>query len=539
MGWDCFGETISHLIVLKLTAKAIHNKSHKRRYLRDAKGVRMKVPPVLGRLARPSAMIGTVAIGALALMSCATMQTEDAQTALSRADRAMGGAGVKTIRYAGSGTGTTFGQAFQPNMTWPKIVYSSFSRVHDYDNGAFREDAARSRAEPTGGGGVPLMGAGEQRTTVLMRDNLAWNLAGPAPVAAPVAIHARVHDLWTSPHGVIKAALKNKASSHSHNDGGRALTAISFEQAGYFKATAMINAEGLVERVESMLPHPVLGDTVVTTQYSDYKDFNGVKFPMRIRQSMARSEVLDLTVNEVEVNAVANIEVPALVKTAAERVTAEKVTDGVWLMGGGSHNSVAIEMGDHMMVVEAPLYDGRTQAMLGEVKKLNSAKPIRFLVNSHHHFDHSGGLRSAASEGIELVTSAQAKPFFERVMANPNRISPDALEKSGRRAVISAVDGKRVFTDGKRVAEAYFIEGGVHAQGFMMVYLPAEKLLIQADAYTPGPPNSAPPARVNDNHVNLVQNIERLKLNVERIIPLHGRVVPITELYAGIGRTKP
>ena len=494
--------------------------------------------------ARSSFTTSAIAIGALGLVSCASVPPNDSpdalsQTTLSRADRAMGASAVKSIRFAGTGTGTTFGQAFVPSMTWPKIVYSSFSRVADYENGAFREDAARSRAEPTGGGGVPLMGAGEQRTTGLMRANLAWNLAGPAPVAAPVALHTRVHDLWTSPHGVIKAALKNKSTAQPLNEGGRSLTAVSFEQAGHFKATAIINADGLVERVESMLPNPVLGDTVVTTQYSDYKDFSGVKFPMRIRQSMARTEVLDLAVGEVEVNPAANIEVPELVKTATERVTADKVAEGVWMMGGGSHNSVAIEMGNHMMVVEAPLYDGRTLAMLAEVKKLQPAKPIRFLVNSHHHFDHSGGLRAAASESIELVTSGQAKTYFDRVMSNPNRISPDSLEKSGKKPVISAVDSKRVFTDTKRVAEIHFIEGGVHAQGFMMVYLPAEKLLIQADAFTPGPPNSPPPARVNDNHVNLVQNIERLKLNVERILPLHGRVVPVSELYTAIGRNKP
>jgi glyoxylase-like metal-dependent hydrolase (beta-lactamase superfamily II) len=499
----------------------------------------MRVQSVFTGFPRSSLTISAVAISALTLVSCATVQPDEAAASLSRADRAMGGTGLKSIRYAGSGTGATFGQAFQPNMTWPKIVLSSFSRVHDYDNGSFREDAARSRAEPTGGGAVPLIGTGEQRTTGLMRDSFAWNMTGPAPVAAPLTVTARIHDLWTSPHGVIKAALKNKSTVQAVNEGGRALTAISFEQAGTFKATAMINAEGLVERVESMLPNPVLGDTVVTTQYSDYKDFNGVKFPMRIRQSMARTEVLDLTVSEVQVNAAANIEVPELVKTAAERVTADKVAEGVWMMGGGSHNSVAIEMGDHMMLVEAPLYDGRTLPMLAEVKKLNPAKPIRFVVNSHHHFDHAGGLRSAASEGIELVTSAQAKPYFERVMTNPNSISPDALQKSGRKAVVSGVDGKRVFTDAKRVAEVYFIDSSVHAQGFLMVYLPAEKLLIEADAFTPGAPNSPPPARVNDNHVNLVQNIERLKLNVERIVPLHGRVVPIGELYAAIGRTKP
>ena len=499
----------------------------------------MKVHSNLAGFARCSLNTSIIAISALTLASCATVQTEDAQATLTRADRAMGGASLKSIRYAGSGTGATFGQAFQPNMTWPKIIYSSFSRTLDFDNGALREDAARSRAEPTGGGAVPLIGTGEQRTTGMMRDAFAWNMTGPAPVAAPIALNTRIHDLWTSPHGVIKAAMKNKSTSQTVDDGGRRLTALSFEQPGSFKATAMINAEGLVERVESMMPNPVLGDTVVTTQYSDYKDFNGVKFPMRIRQSMARTEVLDLTVNEVEVNAAINVDVPALVKTAAERVTADKVAEGVWMMGGGSHNSVAIEMADHMMLVEAPLYDGRTLPMLAEVKKLNPSKPIRFVVSSHHHFDHAGGLRSAASEGIELVTSAQAKPYYERVMTNPNSISPDALQKSGRKVMVSGVDGKRVFTDAKRVAEVYYIDSSVHAQGFMMVYLPAEKLLIEADAFTPSAPNSPPPARVNDNHVNLVQNIERLKLNVERIVPLHGRVVPIGELYAAIGRSKP
>ena len=94
----------------------------------------------------------------------------------------------------------------------------------------------------------------------------------------------------------------------------------------------------------------------------------------------------------------------------------------------------------------------------------------------------------------------------------------------------------RFRVDGDRVVDVHFIEGSVHARGFMMVYLPREKLLIEADAFTPGPPGAPPPATPNALHVNLVQNIERLNLQVDRILPLHGRVVPVSELYAAIGR---
>ena len=477
-----------------------------------------------------------LALAAAGLYSCASVPTESAESVLQRANSAMGGTTLRSISFAGSGSGATFGQAFEPGMAWPKIAYSSFSRVADYENAAFREDAARGRAEPTGGGAVPLMGTGEQRTMGLLRGTFAWNLAGSAPVAALPALDGRIHDLWTTPHGVIKAALANHATVTTRYEGGRSLAAVSFTVPGRFKATALIDSAGMVEQIESVQPNPVLGDTPSVIVFSDYQDFGGVKFPMRIRQSLGGFPVLDLDVTEVKPNAPSGIEVPALVATATDRVTADKVAEGVWFIAGGSHNSVVIEMKDHVMLVESPLFDGRAMPVVAEARKLTNGKPLAIVVNSHHHFDHAGGLRAAIAEGATLVTSEVARPYFERVFANPNSINPDALQRSGRKAILTGVNGKRIFSDGQRVVEVYYIEGSLHAQGFMMVYLPREKILIEADAYTPGPPNTPTPARLNDLNLNLVQNMERLKLQVEQILPLHGRMVTVTELYTAVGR---
>ena len=205
---------------------------------------------------------------------------DDAEALLRRAERAMGGTDLKTLRFTASGTGATFGQAYKPDMTWPKLGYSSFARTLDYENSGLREEFARSRTEPTGGGAVPLMGTGEQRATAFLQGGTAWNQTGPNAFGfAGVAADGRIHDLWTSPHGVIKAALKNKATLTFRTEKGKSLAAVSFTEPGRFTATVLINADYLVERVESTQPNPVLGDTALVTTYSDYRSYGAVKFP--------------------------------------------------------------------------------------------------------------------------------------------------------------------------------------------------------------------------------------------------------------------
>jgi len=491
---------------------------------------------------RAALLAALLAIPLTALLTaCASLSPPpDAAATVQRASAALGAADLHTLRFAGRGSGATFGQAWQPGIAWPALNYSQLSRSIDYDQVAFREDFGRSRAEPTGGGATPLMGQGEAKATGFARGELAWNGSGDTASAAPVALDARLHDLWTTPHGVLKAAQRWGAVAGTAQDGGQTFTTLTVNVPGRLQATAWVDAQGRVDRIASVMPHPVLGDTPVLTRFSDYQPVQGapagVQFPRRIQQSQGSFDVLDLAVTEVQANPALAIDAPPQVRGFTEKVVVQPVAPGVWFLGGGSHNSVAIETASQIVLVESPLYDGRALAVLAAANALVPGKSVLTVVNSHHHFDHAGGLRAAAASGATLITSAMAVPYFERVFANPNRIAPDRLAASGRTPKLIGVAGRLSLNDGPRRIDIHELQGSVHAQGFLMVYLPAEKLLIEADAYTPGAPNSPPPPVVNANQQNLVDNIERLGLQVERILPLHGRVVPMSELLAQLAR---
>jgi glyoxylase-like metal-dependent hydrolase (beta-lactamase superfamily II) len=189
-------------------------------------------------------------------------------------------------------------------------------------------------------------------------------------------------------------------------------------------------------------------------------------------------------------------------------------------------------------VIESPLNDERAMAVIAEAKKLVPNKPIKYLVNTHNHFDHLGGVRAFVAEGATIITNAMNKPYYEKIYKAPHTLAPDRLSQSPKKATYITVKDKYVLSDGGREIDILHLENDNHNEGMLVVYIPKEKVLVEADDFTPTPPNGPPaPPRAAAFTRNLSANIERLKLDIQTIAPLHGFVVPYSEMEKAVGKT--
>lgn len=455
-----------------------------------------------------------------------------ADTALQQIADALDVSTIKTFQFTANGKMFAYGEATSPMASGPRAYVKSLTRIYDFTAGAMREELVRSQGEapPSGGDYQPI--EGDQRLVSLVSGDFAWYEAGKTMNPAPEEVNERSHAIVISPHGLVRAALANNATVAKKTIEGREMIVVSFTVHGKHKVVAYVNDQNAIEKVESSYGHPVVGDIKVVTYYGPYREFAGFKFPTKIIQYQDGLPSLDVTVTAVRANPTVDIVVPSNVRSEPVTVKSDKVADGVWFIGGGSHNSVLVEMKDYLIVVEAPLGDARSAAVMGEVKKLVANKPIKYLVNTHHHTDHSGGVRAYAAEGVTIVTHELSRPYFEKALLNTWNLSPDRLAKSKKKLVFQTMGDNMVLTDGARSVELYQIVGNGHHDGLIMAYLRKEKLLVEADAFSP----FGIPKTPNPFSVNLEANVRRLNIEVDRILPLHGSVVPYVELMKAIGK---
>src|SRR5262249_42920704 len=359
------------------------------------------------------------------------------------------------------------------------------------------------------------------------------NPAGMATRASNQAAKDRRAEMYHHPIGAIRAALAQGAVvANPRKDGNDDVVDIT--TADGVKLTLYVdNQTKMPSKVSTMTDNigGPLGDMLVETSFADYADTAGLKLPTKLTTKNDKYTVADIQVSANAVNGdTGDLSAPADVKTAQAppaaapaMITVEEVGKGLWYLTGQSHHSVLVEFADHLVLVETPQHEVRSAAVVAKAKELRPNKPIKYVINTHHHFDHSGGIRTAIAEGATIITHEGNKQFIEAMASRPHTMTPDALSKSPKTAVVETVSDKRVLQDPTRTVEIYHMAGNAHSATMLMVYFPTERLIVEADVYNPPAANAPPPAAnapppVFPFAANFVQNVHKLGLKVDRVM---------------------
>jgi glyoxylase-like metal-dependent hydrolase (beta-lactamase superfamily II) len=428
---------------------------------------------------------------------------------------------VKTIAIEGNGVNYNLGQDMKPEASTQQFAISGYLRKIDVEHG-------RQRIEQTRTPNFPYFQGQQPQTQLLSIDgDVAFNeTANGASRLAAAGEKDRRMEFFHHPVTALRAAAGPQTTMSNVRTSG------NVRQADFtsrdLQWTMTIDAAGVPLSISSTTSHPNLGDVVMTTTFAQYEDVNGLKLPRAMTGKVDDFTTYQITATKQFVDAdLGTIAAPASVSqpapAAPPNVVVTPVGKGVWFMAGQSHHSVLVEFADHLMLIEAPQSEARTLAVIAKAKETVRNKPLTELVTTHHHFDHTAGLRAAISEGMTVITQAGNRAWVDDMARRPHTIQPDTLAKNVSRLNIDTVDDQKEIKDQSMTVQLFHVAGNPHSDTMLMAYIPSLRVLVEVDAFSPG-------AAVNPYAANLLENVTKRNLRVDRIVPLHGAIVPFGEL---------
>ena len=322
----------------------------------------------------------------------------------------------------------------------------------------------------------------------------------------------------------------------------------------------------LPARVRTLDWDALEGDSVYDAEYSDWRDVSGIKIAFLTHYTLNGMKVADLKLSSATVNNpplpqanTATFYIPPAMLSAAAKPAPANATPYQWIIRrqfsgfyydsdakytddldslklvdvatnvsqtqGGTHNTLFIATNTYLIAIEAPNDDGQAIQSIDMAKKRYPGKPIRYLVLTHHHVDHVGGMRTYAAEGATIVVGKGNGEYLRKVLVRPETLNPDAPKKAFTPKVVE-VDGKWSVNDGGREVDAYIVENP-HVSPMLIVFVPDAKLGIVTDLYVPGAP---PPS--NTEVAALVKGVEKWGIKPERFAGGHGSVGPYADVVA-------
>ena len=534
---------------------------------------------------RICAIIGSIpALGAVLVAQSFPPGYLDPEPIIRAAETAIGTQDLDCVTLSGTAyTGMVGQQRLNGyDVDWPRGErLTEYSRIMNWRDASMVETFTRVPGHNPASwkhglgwrGGTPIQV--NSRQTFAVNGLYAWHKDGEesSPIAAhPDDAERWQLDLWLNPHGFLKAARLPGANPRATwrwelgemgRDGATVtpekVRIVSITVLDKYRVDATINSENLLQRIHTWVPDPVLGDMNYEHEFTNesYVDIgDGIQFPTgwhhhegwddnyQAQSVNAGHNAFGGNLDQIQANVCSNpISVPSSVASATFDVTVDvsELAPGVWLLGGTSHNSVAIEFDTYTAIVEAPLNEERSLAVIDAVTKLVPEKPIRFLVNTHQHHDHIGGLRTYMHIGATIITHWKNYDFYVQDVLNyaPRSLNPDMVALWPPTELAEGYQYETVrenywLRDNSRSMHVSYVHPLAHVEGMLIAYLPETGLLIEADLFDSF---SAEPTQATDANRSLYRHVQRLGLDVKTIVPIHGQPVPWSEFLELIEST--
>ncbi|HEY8234883.1 MAG TPA: MBL fold metallo-hydrolase [Vicinamibacteria bacterium] len=467
---------------------------------------------------------------------------QEARKVLDAGIQAMGGLDalrdIKDVWREGAGTNYAQGQSLAPDG--PLVARA-------VDTRSFQDFAGNQNASlvsTSGAGIVPSKVA-----TVAKDNGFSYNMVTKVLTPmAPAALSSSRTNMRRDPSVLLLLANERAETLRSLGEdeiAGRRYKLVTFSTAeGAQIGLAFDATTGLLSRVQTLADNAILGDALTETVLDDYREVPVGSRKAKLAYQMTTIVAGETTQDLKYVKVTANGGVPSGLldqPTGAETVpaaapgsgvTLTKVGEDVYFAGGGSHHSLFVVFKDHVVVVEAPLGEERSLAVLAKVAETAPGKPVRYVVPTHYHSDHTGGLRTYIAKGVTVLTTAGNRGFVERLAKAPRTIRPDLLAREPKAAAIETFTGKKVLSDGVNTLELVDIGPNPHVTEAVVAYLPKQKAVFEADLLTIPVQGPYPPA--SPGLVDFADKLVKRGLVVETILPGHGRIGNKADLTAAL-----
>ncbi len=378
---------------------------------------------------------------------------------------------------------------------------------------------------------------GDVMQNVSLDGDVAFNLGADGKFARAPAMAARNRriDMLNNPVAIVRAALDPAAKlGKLHKQDNLQVLDITTKQ-GDALVLAVNSETHLPAWLSWVAPHPNFGDVTYRTHYVGYQpvDGNGLNLPSGYNtfSDFRNIPQQKIYVDKYEVNgAIPDLAAPADIRATAvpvpgrPNVEAVPMGKGVWFMKvtpGG--NSTLFEFDDHLVMYEAYGSEANTLAVIEKARATVPGKPLTQVIVSHHHIDHTGGLRAAVSEGLTVITNRQNVEYVKEVTSRPAKLFPDALGRNPKPVNIIAVDDHLKLKDKSMELDIYRVVNNSHFASGLFAYVARDKLVSQGDLVDEGWDivwwgNSYP------------DSVKYWKLAVEKDLPVHGNIHTYTEV---------